>query len=100
MSLAPAVPAYMRDSARRHIRAFNERIEEIAGRYGLPVVDLFGRSQEFSSHPEFFSADGLHPSDTGYDYWTDLLWPYAEKLVGERHPHARAAGVARPSRNG
>ena len=84
MSLAPAVPAYMRESARRHIRIFNERIAEVAGRYGLPVVDLFGRSTEFSSHPEFFSSDGLHPSDAGYEYWAGLLWPYAEKMLGER----------------
>jgi lysophospholipase L1-like esterase len=100
MSLAPVVPAYMRDSARRHIRAFNERIEEVAERYGLPVVDLFGRSREFSSHPEFFSADGLHPSDAGYDHWADLLWPYAEKLVGGHHAHSRAAADARPGGKG
>jgi acyl-CoA thioesterase-1 len=83
MSLAPAVPAYMRDSARRHIQVFNGHIASIAGRYGLPVVDLFGRSREFSSHPEFFSPDGLHPSDAGYEYWAGLLWPYAEKQLGK-----------------
>jgi len=89
MSLAPAVPAYMRDSVRRHIRVFNERIAEVAGRYGLPVLDLFGQSPEFSSHTEYFSHDGLHPSDAGYDYWAGLLWPYAEKLLGGRTSRAR-----------
>lgn len=96
MSLAPAVPAYMRDSARRHIRVFNEHIATIAARYGLPVVDLFGQSREFSSHPEFFSHDGLHPSDAGYEYWAGLLWPYAEKLVGGRHPSTRAVTTSSP----
>lgn len=88
MSLAPAVPAYMRESARRHIRIFNDHIAAVAARYGLPVLDLFGRSGEFSSHPEFFSRDGLHPSDAGYEYWAGLLWPYAEELVGAR-PRAK-----------
>lgn len=84
MSLAPAVPHYMRDRARHHIGLYNERIAGIARRYGLPVLDLFGQSSEFSSHPEFFSQDGLHPSDAGYDYWAQLLWPYAQKHLGER----------------
>jgi len=92
LSLAPAVPAYMRDSVRRHVRNFNERIAEVAARYGLPVVDLYGRSPEFSSHAEFFSLDGLHPSDAGYEYWAGLLWPYAEKALGTRDSSA-----ARPS---
>lgn len=95
MSLAPAVPPYMRDSARHHIHLYNERIAGIAGHYDLPVVDLFGRSSEFSSHPEFFSPDGLHPSDAGYDYWAGLLWPYAEKLIGEQPSRTRAAKVPR-----
>ncbi len=99
MSLAPAVPAYMRDSARHHIRLYNERIAGIAGRYGLLVVDLFGRSSEFSSHPEFFSQDGLHPSDAGYDYWSGLLWHYAEKLVGEHPSRTQAAKIPRRRSN-
>jgi len=94
LSLAPAVPAYMRDSSRRHILVFNARIAEVAARHGLPVVDLFGRSPEFSSRPEYFSPDGLHPSDAGYDYWAGLLWPYAERALVA--PPAPAAPAARP----
>lgn len=94
VSLAPAVPAYMRDSVRRHIHIFNERIAEVAGRHGLPVLDLFGRSPEFSSHTEFFSPDGLHPSDAGYDYWAGLLWLYAEKLLDGRASRARGVVVS------
>lgn len=86
ISLAPAVPAYMRDSARRHIHFYNERITGIARRYDLRVVDLFSRSPEFSARPEFFSEDGLHPSDAGYDFWAELLWTYVGKLVSPDGP--------------
>lgn len=95
ISLAPAVPAYMRESARRHIRSYNERIREIAGRYDLRVVDLFSRSPEFSARPEFFSEDGLHPSDAGYDFWAQLLWPYVEELVNPDDPVARHGALKR-----
>jgi acyl-CoA thioesterase-1 len=75
LSLAPAVPAYMRAHARRHIVAFNQLIAEIAARDGLSLVDLFACSGSFASHAEFFSRDGLHPSDAGYEFWAELLLP-------------------------
>jgi lysophospholipase L1-like esterase len=81
ISLSPAVPAYMRESARRHIIAYNERIAEIAKRHGLHIVDLYKRSREFSEHPEFFSQDGIHPSDEGYEFWAKLLWPAVAEAV-------------------
>lgn len=84
LSLAPAVPAYLRESARRHVEAFNRRISEIARRHGLVVFDLYARSREFAARPEFFSRDGVHPSDAGYDFWARLVWPEVEKLI---NPH-------------
>lgn len=84
LSLSPAVPTYMRESARRHIVAYNERIEEIAKRHQLPVIDLYSRSREFSEHPEFFSRDGIHPSDEGYEFWAKLVWPAVSKVINRR----------------
>lgn len=75
LSLAPAVPAYMRVDARRYIVIFNQHIAEIAAHYELPLVDLFANSGNFASRPEFFSKDGIHPSDAGYEFWTELLLP-------------------------
>ena len=95
ISLAPAVPTYMRERARRQIRSYNERITEIAGRYDLRVVNLFSRSPEFSARPEFFSEDGLHPSDAGSDFWAELLWPYVEKLVSPDGSVARHGSLKR-----
>jgi lysophospholipase L1-like esterase len=84
VSLAPVVPPAARDDARRRILRFNERINEIASRNGLLVVDAFKTTHEIiQSHPEFFSDDGFHPSDAGYEYWAEAMWPTVKKAVGE-----------------
>jgi lysophospholipase L1-like esterase len=84
VSLAPVVPVSMRQEVRRRVVLFNERIEEIAGRYGLHLVDIYSTTHEvIPSHPEFFSADGFHPSDIGYEYWAKTMWPTVKMAIGE-----------------
>jgi acyl-CoA thioesterase-1 len=84
VSLAPVVPLYMRDQARRRIELYNEGIREIAARYGLRVVDAFKTTHEvIPTHPEFFSSDGFHPSDIGYEYWAKTMWPTVKTAIGE-----------------
>jgi acyl-CoA thioesterase-1 len=85
LSLAPAVPAYMRADARRYIVAFNQRIADIAARNELPLVDLFVRSEEFASHSEFFSKDGFHPLDAGYEFWAEMLLPDVDDALAMSH---------------
>ncbi|HYY58413.1 MAG TPA: SGNH/GDSL hydrolase family protein, partial [Pyrinomonadaceae bacterium] len=74
VSLAPVVPVFMRGEVRRRIELYNQRIAEIAGRYNLLVVDAYTVTHEvIPSHPEFFSEDGFHPSDVGYEYWAKTM---------------------------
>jgi acyl-CoA thioesterase I len=84
LSLAPAMPPYMRADMRQRILLFNEQIEGLATRHNLLVVDLYGMNLDLSSHPEFFSADGIHPSDAGYEFWAGLLWPTVEKALSKQ----------------
>jgi acyl-CoA thioesterase-1 len=84
VSLAPVVPLFMRDEARRRIELYNERIADIATRYGLRVVDAFSTTHEvIPTHPEFFSSDGFHPSDIGYEYWAKTMWPTVKEAISE-----------------
>ncbi len=84
VSLAPGVPALMRDELRSRITLFNERIEEIAGRYKLLVVDVYTTTHEvIPQHPEFFSSDGFHPSDIGYEYWAKTMWPTVKAAISQ-----------------
>ncbi|HVG34142.1 MAG TPA: SGNH/GDSL hydrolase family protein [Pyrinomonadaceae bacterium] len=84
VSLAPVVPVSLRSELASRITLFNEQIEEIAKRYGLLVVDAYQATHELiPQHPEFFSSDGFHPSDTGYEYWANLMWPTVKTAIGE-----------------
>lgn len=84
VNLAPVVPPGERAGAVRRIMLFNERISEIASRHGLPVVDAFKATREtIPSRPEFFSDDGFHPSDAGYQYWAETMWPTVKKAIEE-----------------
>ncbi|HEX8072735.1 MAG TPA: SGNH/GDSL hydrolase family protein [Pyrinomonadaceae bacterium] len=83
ISPAPAVPAFARAEAARRIALFNQRLAEIAARYNVTVVDAYTMSRDIiPAHPEFFSADGFHPSDEGYEYWAKMLWPAVKPAIG------------------
>lgn len=82
ISLAPVVPQYARNEAARRIALYNARIDEIATRYGLLAVDAYKPTREIiPSRPEFFSDDGFHPSDAGYEYWAEAMWPTVKKAI-------------------
>jgi lysophospholipase L1-like esterase len=82
ISLAPAMPALIREDMRRRAIIFNARIGEIAKRHGLLSVNLYDMSREIvPAHPEFFSTDGFHPSDAGYEFWMEMMWPEVKKAI-------------------
>jgi len=83
VSHAPAVPAFLRDEARRRIILFNERLAAFAARHGLFLADAFEKSAAvIPTHPEFFSPDGFHPSDEGYEFWAFEMWPTVKRALG------------------
>lgn len=61
---------------------FNACIAKLATRRGFEVVDLFTPSHhELLAPNRYFSADGFHPSATGYDRWAELLWPAVSRAL-------------------
>lgn len=85
ISSAPRIPGPMRNEYQRKIIQFSRRLEEIAARYGgVTVFDIYTiTTQELASHPEYFSSDGFHPSDAGYEMWAQQMWPTVAKVIGE-----------------
>lgn len=84
ISYAPVVPANLREQTRGQINLFNERIGEIAKRYNVSLVDAYTETHAvMPSHPEFFSDDGFHPSDAGYEYWAKTMWPAVKAAIDE-----------------
>ncbi|HZH91362.1 MAG TPA: SGNH/GDSL hydrolase family protein [Pyrinomonadaceae bacterium] len=84
ISHAPRVPVFLHEQVRQRIQLFNARIAEIARRHDLLLVDAYDMSREvIPNHPEFFSPDGFHPSEEGYEYWAKMMWPAVKEAIGE-----------------
>ncbi len=82
ISFAPRLPNAMREEMHVKTLLFNKRIEVIAKRYALLFVDLYeANGKAIATHPEFFSSDGFHPSDAGYKFWAQTMWPTVEMAV-------------------
>jgi lysophospholipase L1-like esterase len=83
VSSAPRIPSSLRGEYQRQIERFNERLEEIARRHGVTIFDIFSVTRrELPSHPEYFSSDGFHPSDAGYELWAEQMWPTLAGVIG------------------
>ena len=83
VSSAPRIPAALRSEYQRQIEQFNQRLEEIARRHEVTIFDVFTVTRrELPSHPEYFSSDGFHPSDEGYELWAEQMWPTLAQVIG------------------
>jgi acyl-CoA thioesterase-1 len=84
ISSAPRIPAVMRYQYQQLIAQFCRRLEEIANRHGVTIFDINTvTNQELPSHPEYFSSDGFHPSDKGYELWATKMWPTVAAVIEE-----------------
>ena len=82
VSTARVVPAFLRGKFHQQIVTFNHRLEEIANRHGVTIFDIFSiTTRELHAHPEYFSPDGFHPSDEGYEMWAVQMWPVIERVL-------------------
>lgn len=83
MALAPVarlVPSALYEG---RIEPFNAAIADVARAHGLHLVDLYTASKDLiPRNPHFFSGDGFHPSEEGYEEWADLMLPVVRTLVG------------------
>jgi acyl-CoA thioesterase I len=82
-SSAPGIPGSLRNEYQRRIVLYSQRLEEIANRHGVTVFDIYTiTNKELASHPEYFSHDGFHPSDEGYELWATHMWPTLARVIG------------------
>jgi lysophospholipase L1-like esterase len=95
---APALKERADESLQLRLGQFNKAIGEIAGRHGVQLVNLYQLSGEISrSRTEFFSSDGLHPSDLGYARWAEAMWPAVEQAIQNLHAVLGSGCKARQS---
>lgn len=85
VSLAPIVPRYLQPLVAQQVQAYNQAIAASAKRHGAVLIDTYHTSRrEIPRHPEFFSADGFHPSDAGYKFWAGVMWPEVKALLQQK----------------
>lgn len=83
ISNGPRIPIAMRAEYHQTIIDFNRKLQEIADAQGVTVFDIYSITREqLPAHPEYFSADGFHPSDAGYEMWAEQMWPTLQKVIG------------------
>lgn len=73
---SPNLGACLRGAQPAQIRAlaqqWNTAIGAVVAQHHQVLVDLF--NSPLSTHPEYISADGFHPSDAGYAALADIFW--------------------------
>ena len=93
LAYAPVAQSVPKSMYEGRIETFNVEIAAVAAHFGWAVVDLFHASQQYlPDHPEYFSEDGFHPSDAGYERWTDVMWPVVRAMTREQS-YARTSGL-------
>jgi len=85
VGLAPAVPPAYRAHIDALVRSANTTIEAICRKNDAALFDLYALSKtEIPRHPEYFSWDGYHPSDEGYDRWAQAMWIAVKGALARR----------------
>lgn len=82
MSLAPVIWPAVRPAIAARVDAYNDVIAAVARKHDLHVFDLCRLTREqLPDHPEYFSTDGYHPSDLGYEVWAEGLWRVVRRVL-------------------
>ena len=85
ISHAPAIPRPLRAEVQQRIEQLNQRISELGAKHGVTVFDIYSSTHEqLAEQPEYFSGDGFHPSDAGYEVWAEQMWPSVAEAIGEK----------------
>lgn len=56
------------------IQRWDANIASLAHKYSVTLVDLTAEDSLLTSHPEYISGDGFHPSAAGYVQLSNLFW--------------------------
>ncbi|MCR5688760.1 MAG: SGNH/GDSL hydrolase family protein [Clostridiales bacterium] len=60
------------------VRSRNRSAQRIAGRYGMPTVDLYRADPQLK---KYLCPDGVHFTDGGYRILTDTLAAYSKRFI-------------------
>jgi lysophospholipase L1-like esterase len=58
----------------QQIQHWNAGIATLARQYNVTLVDLYNHGSQLTTHPEYISGDGFHPSPSGYVQLANIFW--------------------------
>lgn len=58
----------------QQIQRWNAGIATLARQYDVTLVDLYSHGSQLTTHPEYISGDGFHPSPSGYVQLANIFW--------------------------
>ena len=74
LTLLPRFNSYDQTTLKYVVAQWNAVIsQEITAHHAI-LFDIYSHTSELTSHPEYLSADGLHPSTQGYQQIADLFY--------------------------
>lgn len=61
-------------------KSYNDAVEEIAGKRGLPLIDIRSAFLQQSEVSDFMCEDGIHPNAKGHKLISEVLESYKGKI--------------------
>lgn len=55
-------------------KKFNTVIKDLASKYDVKYIDLYGGFSEQNTNKEYYASDLFHPNEKGYALWVDILY--------------------------
>ncbi len=74
LTVVPAYRSIDPRALRAEIARWNEAIARVCAQHSVLLVDLSSTWHELATNPDYISADGFHPSSTGYRRLADVFW--------------------------
>ena len=74
LTLLPRFSSDDQTALKQQVSQWNDVIsQEITAHHDI-LIDIYSHTAELTSHPEYLSSDGLHPSTQGYQQIADLFY--------------------------
>lgn len=74
LTLLPRFSSDDQTTLKEQVSEWNDVISQEITAHSAILVDIFGHTEELTSHPEYLSPDGLHPSTQGYQQIANLFY--------------------------
>ncbi len=80
-SVTPFVSPNYKEGISKQIDQFNSINKQVTEQRSISYTDITPSTREGATNPSLIARDGLHPSESEYKKWADMLTPKIKKLL-------------------